>query len=185
MKVRTTAAALGALALVATLGVFTPADAGQGSNVNFVRVDKVVDGPVPEGTVFEVEVDCSATSGVPPTLKFDAAGVPLNSNTVFASIVDTCTVTETVTGGATVSYACQVDQGNDAGPRNVAEPAEPSWVAECTDSQTVDFGEVSGETVVITVTNTFEPEPEPEPEREPEQEAAPAGVVAARPTFTG
>ena len=43
MRIGSVAALLGALGLVAVLGLITPADAGRGSD-NYVVVDKVVDG---------------------------------------------------------------------------------------------------------------------------------------------
>jgi hypothetical protein len=200
MRTRSVAAVLGALALVAMLGLITPADAGLTDVGNYVVVEKVVEGPVPEGTVFEIEVDCDLTPRpVPPaeatpsipvpdpvTLEFDANGDPLGTDMVSAPLYGTCIVTEIVDGGAsTVSYKCvetPLPNGN-AGSQNV-EPAE------CIDDQTVGFGqtmaadetadyEIIGAEATVTVTNTFEPEPEPE------TAPAAAGVVAARPAFTG
>jgi hypothetical protein len=203
MRTRSVAAVLGALALVAMLGFITPADAGPTEGDNYVVVEKVVDGPVPEGTVFEIEVDCDlraspvsssaeATPSIPDpkpvTLKFDANGDPLGTDMVSAPLFGTCKVTETVDGGAsTVSYKCVVPPllNGNAG----SQAFEP---AECIDNQTVGFGQlmaadetaddkIIGASATVTVTNTFEPEPEPEPETAP----AAAGVVAARPAFTG
>lgn len=178
MRIRYLAALLGALVLVAVVGLFAPADAGNG---NYVVVDKVVDGPAPEGTVFEIEVDCSPLNGAnanapidpdPVTLEFDANGAPLGADKVSANAGELCTVTETVTGGATVGYACDV-------PPITIDAAEPEFIApvECVDDQTVAFQDVTGAEGTVTVTNTFAPPPA--------AEAAPAGVVAARPAFTG
>jgi hypothetical protein len=205
MRIRSVAIALGALALVAVLGLITPADAGNG---NYVVVEKVVDGPVPEGTVFEIEVDCTPSAPVgspeveatpsvpdppPVTLKFDANGDPLGTDMVSAPPFGTCKVTETDDGGAsTVSYKCAVPPL----PNGIADPQASVVQVECLDDQTVAFGQMvdAEETAVydvigaegtVTVTNTFEPEPEPEAEAAPDSVARQPSVVAARPTFTG
>ena len=207
MRIGSVAALLGALGLVAVLGLITPADAGRGSD-NYVVVDKVVDGPVPEGTVFEIEVDCTpsvpvgspeaeATPSVPDpppvTLEFGANGDPLGTDMVSAPLFGTCKVTETDDGGAsTVSYECAVP----ALPNGTADPQPNGAPVECIDDQTVGFGrmvdaaqnaeyEPIGAEGTVTVTNTFEPEPEPEPETAPDSVARQPSVVAARPTFTG
>jgi hypothetical protein len=200
MRTRSVAAVLGALALVAMLGLITPADAGLTEVDNYVVVEKVVDGPVPEGTVFEIEVDCTPSAPVgspeaeatpsvpdpdPVTLKFDANGDPLGTDMVSAPRYGTCKVTETVDGGAsTVSYKCAVPP---LASGNAGSQAFES--VECIDDQTVGFGQLMaadgtadyeiGAEATVTVTNTFEPEPEPE------TAPAAAGVVAARPAFTG
>ena len=209
MRIRSVAALLGALALVAVLGLVTPADAqnGNGSG-NYVVVEKVVDGPVPEGTVFEIEVDCTsvnpagspeaeATPSVPDpdpvTLEFDANGDPLGTDMVSAPLYGTCKVTETDDGGAsTVSYECAVPPL----PNGTADPQLNGVPVECIDDQTVGFGrtadaeenaeyELIGAEGTVTVTNTFDPEPEPEAETAPDSVARQPSVVAARPTFTG
>ena len=206
MRIRSVAALLGALGLVAVLGLITPADAGRGSD-NYVVVDKVVDGPVPEGTVFEIEVDCTPSAPVgspeaeatpsvpdpdPVTLQFDANGDPVGTDMVSAPRFGTCKVTETDDGGAsTVSYQCAVP----ALPNGTADPEVNGVSAACKDDQTVAFGtpdaaetaeyELIGAEGTVTVTNTFEPEPEPEPETAPDSAARQPSVVAARPTFTG
>jgi hypothetical protein len=186
MRIRTLVALITpALALLA-VGLWSPAEAGFTPEVNGFTVEKVVDGPVPEGAVFEVEVTCTSIFNSAPTadpgpttVKFDATGAPLTENTILAEAGYECTAVETVTNGATVSYACEA-----TAPVNGAEPEQPGndfVPVQCTDDQTVVFDDILGAQGTVTVTNTFEPEPEPEPE----PEAAPAGVVAARPTFTG
>jgi len=208
MRIRSVAAILGALALVAVLGLVIPADAQNGNGPgNYVVVEKVVDGPVPEGTVFEIEVDCTPSAPVgspeaeatpsvpdppPVTLKFDANGDPIGTDMVSAPLFGTCKVTETVDGGAsTVSYECAVPPP----PNGTADPEVNGVSAACKDDQTVAFGtpdaeqnaeyELIGAEGTVTVTNTFEPEPEPEPETAPDSVARQPSVVAARPTFTG
>jgi hypothetical protein len=200
MKVRTIAAALGALALVATLGALTPADAGRPDLV--LEIDKVVNGPVPEGTVFEIEVTCQPMDGddaseadafgpaelLPqPTVtvfEFDANGDPLNGNTVPIGGPQTCEADEIADGGADeIVYACDVvarDMTNGVDPVNEGDANAdlPDPTVTCLSDREIEilspFEEAS-----LTVTNTFEPEPEPEPESES------AGVVVATPTFTG
>jgi hypothetical protein len=143
-----------------------PADAGDLVSPTTLEVHKEVVGPGPSGP-YTIDVDCPGADEVPDDPFELAAG---ESQEVLVTNIDesvTCTVTETVTQGATVTYACT------AGFR-----------AGCVDGQSIIFGaEASGS---ITVTNTFpEPEPEPVPDPEPEPAAAAAGVVAARPAFTG
>jgi hypothetical protein len=182
MRIRTLAALITAALALLTVGLWSPAEAG-GSNT--FTVEKVVDGPVPEGVVFEVEVTCTpifnnnsdATVSAAPeqsTFEFDANGDPLDTNTTTVGPGYECTAVETVTNGATVSYACEA-----SAPVNGAEPEGPGngfVPAQCTDDQTVVFDDVSGAQGTVTVTNTFD---------EPPSDAAPAGLVAARPTFTG
>jgi hypothetical protein len=158
---------LAAIGLVMLAGVFTAANAGQVLE-NTVAVEKVVDGSAPPGTVFEIEVSCvsQAVAGPPriATLDFDANGDPLDTDTVPAQPQENCAVTETVTGGAAVIYACEV----------VTD-------AICFQDNVVEFGDVVEGVGTVTVTNTFEPEPD----TAPDTEARPSGVVGARPSFTG
>ena len=210
MRIRSVAAILGALALVAVLGLITPADAGDDGN--YLIVTKVVDGPEPEGAVFTIEVECTPTNGVPAadptangpvTLRFDATGDPLGAGIsaddreVRVGPVGpntTCKVTETDDGGAsTVSYQCAVPPL----PNGIADPKVFVTPVECIDDQTIRFRgntaapaenaeyDVIGAEGTVTVTNTFEPEPEPEAETAPDSVARQPSVVAARPTFTG
>ena len=205
MRIRSVAVLLCALGWVAALGLITPADTGNG---NYVVVEKVVEGPVPEGTVFEIEVDCTPTAPTvapeaeatpsipdpePVTLKFDANGDPIGTDMVSAPSFGTCKVTETDDGGAsTVSYECSVPPM----PNGTVDPEANGAPVECLDDQTVGFGqvmvaeenldyEIIGAEGTVTVTNTFEEEPEPEPETAPDSAARQPSVVAARPTFTG
>lgn len=122
-----------------------------------IHVVKVVEGPVPEGTEFEIDVACENQQGptVDETLTFPATGGEQVVGGGGASL--DCTVEETITGGATsVAYQC-----------------EPFEQVTCgADGQsftfTSDFAEVT-----VTVTNTF---PEPEPAAEP---------LVVAPAFTG
>jgi hypothetical protein len=149
---------------VAGLLVLTPVPAGAGGDADptTLEVHKEVVGPGPTGP-YTIDVDCPGADEAPDAPFELAAG---ESQEVLITNIDesvTCTVTETVTQGATVTYACT------AGFR-----------AGCADSQTIIFGaESSGS---ITVTNTF---PEPEPDPDPEAEPATAGPIEAAPTYTG
>ena len=152
-------------------------------------VTKIVEGPVPPGTEFEVEVNCtellkgtegSAEGGqaFPVTLTFDEQGGSQSVDVPF--FTDECTATETEDGGASsVVYGAGTgDDSCDVTPTatdvtanylDIELAAEPSGVPEQT---------ISCE---VTVTNTFEPEPEPEPEPQP----AAVAVVQVTPSFTG
>lgn len=178
-------------AVVAASGLVGPAGAGGGAE-NEVVVEKVVAGPVPAGAQFEVEVSCLNQDnghGEPTvtTLTFDETGAPVGVNSVVLNPASaTCTVTETVTNGATVSYACSVQMTPVTPPSDAdsnGADAQGGDPVACLDDQTVQFVDIDLAVGTVTVTNTF-PE-EPEPEAEADAAAAPAGVVAATPTFTG
>ena len=136
-------------------------------------VTKIVEGPVPAGTEFVVEVDCppAAPSGGeteaienPRTLTFGEEGGSQSLPTfIFAS---ECTITEIDDGGAeTVTYG-----GEDIPGGCDVTASEENVVADFIEPVTCE----------VTVTNTFvEPAPLPEPE------PAPAAAVATQPTFTG
>ena len=68
--------------------------------------------------------------------------------------------------------------------RAVPDTADPEADApvECLDDQTVMYNDISDATGTVTVTNTFDEEPPPAVDS---AAVAPAGVVAARPAFTG
>ena len=92
-------------------------------------------------------------------LSFDLNDGGSKTVTIINVAQNTCTVTETGTQGAAVSYACT-----------------PISETTCDGDQSVTFN-FSG-SARIDITNTF-PEPEPEPE------PAAAEPVEAAPTFTG
>ena len=173
-------------AIITALGLIGPAGAGGGSENEVVVVKSVV-GPVPAGAQFEVEVSClnQDNGGSEPmvtTLIFDETGAPVgNDSVVLGALSATCTVTETVTNGATVSYACAVSATHDGGTDAGTEGADP---VSCLDDQTVQFMDIDLAVGTVTVTNTFAEDPEPEAEAEA-AEAAVAGIVSARPAFTG
>ena len=118
--------------------------AGAGDLIQPIHIAKVVEGPVPDGTEFEVEVSCENPHGptIDETLTFPAEG-GLETVGGGGSSVD-CTVTETVTGGATtVAYECE----------------EIEQVTCGADGQSFTFTSDVAE-VQVTVTNTFaEPAP--------------------------
>ena len=189
---RSTRTAAAAVVLMG-LGIALVGTSGAGNGQNTFTVEKVVEGPVPDGAVFEVVVTCEepnieaapAGSATPVTIRFDADGNPLDPNTVMAPFFGTCNAVETVDNGATVSYACAT---TDPVPDGAAPDADVPYVpVQCLDDQTVDYNDISGATGTVTVTNTFEEEPPPAvaPAAAAPAAAAPAGVVAARPAFTG
>ncbi|MDQ1431197.1 MAG: hypothetical protein QOF40_1799, partial [Actinomycetota bacterium] len=67
-----------------------------------------------------------ATAPVIPTVTFDATGAPLTSPVFSPSATSTCTVTETVNGGASsVGYACDIVRGN-------SDQIGPPFLGTCT-----------------------------------------------------
>ncbi len=152
------------------VGLSAPASAGENMHVD---VNKVVVGTAPGGTTFTVHYAC--TDGGPSgDLTFNAAGnpVPPNSNFFNDGVVTTsCTITETGTGGATVSYSCQDDGVNaSCGPSG--------------NEVTFDSPTNLSNTVTFTVTNTFGgtvPTSSPGTPSAPE----PATPVSGTPVFTG
>ncbi len=177
--------AVAALALtVAVFGPFGAADAQQ--EQNSFTVVKVVDGPVPAGSVFEVEVTCTSKESSPAegfgstTMQFDENGDPIGANTITGGPFTNCTATETVTNGASVTYACSATfpSGSPGAPEGAP--------AVCLDDQTVSFDNIGGAEGTITVTNTFaEPPPPPPPVVDDDDDVVDDGVVTATPPFTG
>jgi hypothetical protein len=136
-----------------------------------LTINKVVTGVVPSGTTFTVTVSCltpvstgtgggssdtptSTTGGAhlssdsfPPTITFAANGDPTTTNTGTLIVGESCTATETVTGGAqSVTYGCATT--------NALEMA-------CVSSQQVRVipDDNAGAAATITVTNSFPPPP--------------------------
>src|SRR3954447_2751172 len=88
-----------------------PDTAGNGSvairtaSCAVVLVDKQLDGAAVPGTTFTVHVGCTSVSA---DVTFDEHGDPTNLFAVEARPGDTCTITETVGGGATsTAYSCE------------------------------------------------------------------------------
>ena len=157
---------LSALAVAAAVGALFafPADAGNGSNT--FNVTKVVDGPVPAGTQFTIEANC--TDG----FRYDVTEVFVYDSTGGTQTItgipgeSSCTATETDDGGAlSVTYSCAFTvQGN---------------FDSCDGDQGASFGGSDAE-ATITVTNTFAAD-----DVASDDAAAEPDVVAATPTFTG
>jgi len=153
-----------------------PLTAGaQAASTATLVVTKSVEGAVPAGTEFTVEVDCptldpNATSPTenPRTLTFTEDGGSQELD-VFVDIAPDCTVTETVDGGAeTVTYAAGASTGNC-----LVTPVDGSALGE------FDFAADSSCEVVIT--NAFA---EPEPPAPPVAPPAPV-TPGVQPSFTG
>lgn len=147
-------------------------------NLSRLTVDKAVDGTVPDGATFQVQVTCPADGdepdGVDTTLDFDAAGG--SQPVVLYQWGMDCTISEPGPGGAD----------------NVT-----------IDPETAEFGFEGPYEITATVTNTFAAEPEPtptptpvpeptatptptpEPTQPPVKEAEPAAPVEAQPSYTG
>jgi hypothetical protein len=126
---------------------FAALPSGAGSlRINTVTVEKEVDGPVPTGTTFTVELVCEsqvvphAEAPTPEIITFNASGTATSENTFPVGEGMVCTATETDDGGATtVAYACDVTDGKPA---------------VCSDDNQVSFDSLEDD-ATITVTNTF------------------------------
>ena len=170
-----------AVGVVAATAVPGGAGGGPVSPHNTLTIVKEVVGTAPTGTTFTVQVNCVNGLGVGatniPTVTFDATGTPSTpESAVFTpGATSTCTVTETVDGGASsVGYAC-VSAGNDLTDKN-------GTLVDCTADNVVHFTDVLGDSATITVTNTFvaPPTSTTSPPVPPVTQA-----VKVAPTFTG
>jgi hypothetical protein len=150
----------------------TPAVAGATSQLT---VTKAVDGTAPPDAQFVVDIDCGSSTELPNQMTFTGPGSQ-TATIIFAGPDATCTVVESVTAGASVTYACEVTSGN----------------ASCNDTtpNSVHYN-APFSAATITVTNTFLPAPAPSPEpgvgvRAGNPAAAPpAEAVAGAARFTG
>lgn len=166
---------LGTVVVVVGLVGALASSAGAGGDVTFT-VEKVVNGPVPPGTTFTVDLNCDDDPDVgSTTMTFDENGnpVPAGSNVVMWTSIPVggldCTPTEQPSDAA-VSYTCTADgfvECGGAGPQG-----EPIGVSI--------GGTGSG---TMTVANTFAEPPLPQPT--PPPQATPAPAIEAAPTFTG
>lgn len=165
----TLVAGAGGLALVGTAG--SESVDPQVNTYPILQVKKVVTGTAASG--FTVTVSCLVSGGevtgqnpVNPntTLTFTANGTPETStNPSWASVgglwqlqnsslgSSTCTVTETVTGGATPSYTCTYSPGS------LEVSGQTGQQLGCSTTSTVTYavGSQPGQTSLITVTNTI------------------------------
>ena len=119
---------------------------GEGCNALFV--EKQVSGSVPTGTTFTVHVEC--TQGESADLTFDETGAPLGERGLQVEQESDCTVTETVTGGATgTTYTC-------------TDTHEAPAAAQCqSDPQKVSFGDGIEQVATVSVSNVFPTAVEP------------------------
>jgi hypothetical protein len=157
----------------------------------------------PAGTEFTIRLECDNTAIIPPggtpaddvdsldfifTVNEAGDAVPDGANTVFFDNEASCTVTETVSGGAeSTSYECtdnladfaqSTDTGDgfgteDPNPEAIVDPPGPFCLTGGPQAEPIGFAvDNEDQEVTVTVTNTF-----------PEPPAAEAVVIA--PTFTG
>ena len=163
-----------AVAAVLLSGLATPASSQ--SLEGTLVVTKIVEGPVPPGTEFLVEVDCPpidrGASDVDPEVienpRFLTFGEEGGSQELPAFIfASECTITEIEDGGAdSVTYG-----GEDIPGGCDVTASEENVVADFIEPVTCE----------VTITNTF-------PDAEPDdvvQDPVAADVVETQPTFTG
>jgi hypothetical protein len=186
-------ASLGVVAVAATAGAGVAA-----GPVAPLTVVKTVSGPVPSGTTFTATVTCDGDILVTPggpsdhvSISFDATGQPTTVDTYGFNDPGTCTVTETVTGGAaTTTYACEgsvpeppsttTTSTTLAVPKSTGfsaqvAPDDPICPVAGPQAAPISVNIVNeGQTATVTIHNTFD-EPAPQP----------AAQVVAQPTFTG
>jgi hypothetical protein len=179
---------------VLTLGISTVAlatalfasSAGAGivpppSDVTPLTILKTVSGPVPAGTTFTATVECDDTIILPgnsdtATVTFDETGQPTSPDTIEFDDPGTCTVTETVNGGASsTTYACESTLAVDSVSAQQVAPLCPTAGPQA-DPMTVNV-EVEDGSVTVTIANTFTA-PTPPP-------VTPAAQIVAQPAFTG
>ncbi len=159
------ALATGPMALVLTA---SPASAGFTPKLT---VTKVVEGTPPPGAEWVVDITCTDPQAAQPAqLTFTGPG----SQSVTIVGEQSCTVVESSTAGATVSYACEVNVNPDH--------------AMCTSDNEVTYTFVTSgfPEATVTVTNTYAPPAPPAPPAPAGPEAAaPPEPVAAAAQFTG
>jgi hypothetical protein len=132
-----------ALASGAMFALVGPASAQ--TQGNSFTVIKVVSGSVPSGTVFAVQVSCTGNGST--NLWFDDTGHPSTSSgtqiatpVITPSASDTCTASETFSGGASsISYACSAS----------------GTLTTCSGNNAVHYGDTSTGVGAVTITNTF------------------------------
>ena len=174
------------VALVGAVTLLGPAEISSGQSLaSPLTVVKVVSGSAPAGTVFTVTISCDAPLIAPlpgtsqATMTFNATGQPQGTNTIGFLDATTCTVTETVTGGAaSVQYSC-TSTFPSAGPSGKGFPGAAASGSTTTTSSghglTSQAAPVCADgpqttpmvvhlieetqTATVTVTNTFPPPP--------------------------
>jgi hypothetical protein len=171
-----------AASALATLVFAGTASAGDVVTPNHLTIVKIVDGTPPAGTTFTVTVSCDNNVIAGPTntatVSFDSDGQPTTPDTInLLSALGTCTVTETVKGGATsTTYECE---GGGVSPSAAAVAPVCPQAGPITAPITVNKSFPSID-ATVTVTNTFVAQPPPVVEQ---PQVAPK--VVAQPAFTG
>ncbi|HEY3096430.1 MAG TPA: DUF5979 domain-containing protein, partial [Acidimicrobiia bacterium] len=139
-----------------------------------LTVTKVVDGTAPPGAEWVVDIDCpDATMVTPAQMTFTGSGSQTATITNINATPVTCTVVESATAGASVTYACEVtdDKGNEDNA--------------CVTENSVHYVS-SAAAATITVTNTYVPAPGPPPAPGAAAAEPPAAEpIAAAARFTG
>jgi hypothetical protein len=198
---RLTVLTLGAGALA--FGVLAPgAGAGIRQDSAPLTIVKTVSGPVPAGTTFTATLQCtpSELSASSPgdggmindggegtntaTVTFGANGQPTSPDTFFFYRPGTCTVTETVSGGASsTTYACDGTIPDDeeevpapidgVGAFQAEEITDPCATAGPQAAPMTVFIEDQDQDATVTIANTFT------------EQIKPAAQIVAQPAFTG
>ena len=151
---------LGVVLVAGVVAVPGVAGAGKSDPVTS-NVTKIVEGPVPDGTTFDVQIDCNTAQvdladaeGGPTTqtITFDAAGG--TQAIEVPQFQPECTITETDDGGA-VLVAC-----------SSAEPSDPSSASSARPRCRSRSRTAGPRKCSVSITNTFEavsPPPPAEP----------------------
>jgi hypothetical protein len=177
------------VAVLGVVGFGTTAQAGLAGIDAPLNIVKTVSGPVPDGATFTAQLQCDSKIIVIPggttdtvTVTFDSTGQPTSQDQYGFDDPGTCTVTETVNGGAaTTTFACEGTAGatgSFTGQAIVEDPICPTAGPQPT-SITVNIVN-PGQSATVTIANTFVA-PTPPPVEQPQ--VAPA--VVTQPTFTG
>lgn len=165
---------VGAVFVVGVLALPSLVQAQEGTEPVTLNVTKVVDGPVPDGTTFDVQIDCDVTVGpaadaeggpTTQTITFDATGGTQSISV--PQFQPTCTITETVDGGAeTVVYAEDV-------------PSDDDFCEYSVGADSIGVSYSRAEQCSVSITNTFAEAPAPPPAVDP------ADITQGQPAFTG
>lgn len=179
-------AAVGGLAFGA---MASNAGAGVQQGTAPLTILKTVSGPVPAGTTFTAVVQCDdpiiwdGEDGLSSaTVTFDAAGQPTSADTITFGDPGSCTVTETVNGGASsTTYSCVGEVNTDEVPApegsgfRAAAVLPPDPICPTAGPQSTPITvniEFEAQTATVTIANTFVP-------------VTPSPAVVIQPAFTG
>jgi hypothetical protein len=172
------------LAAGAGAGTVTPVGAAP------LTILKTVSGLVPAGTTFTATVTCDspiivdgATGTDTATVGFDATGQPTTADTLVFGDPGSCTVTETVNGGAsTTTYSCTgvepvapaPEIPSSTGFGAAAAPGDPICPTAGPQAAPIAVNVIfEDQTATVTIANTFDP-----------VTTAPQ-AIALQPLFTG